>query len=1262
MLFHCHSVPFLLTPPRRWSLGFILLVLLLVFDPAVGLCNKQESEFRPPAMEIPDDYTIEMVAGPPLVKHPMLAAFDDRGRLFVAETDGANLRKEELLETRNRFIRMLEDTDGDGKFDKSTIFADNMVMPEGALWHDGALYVISAPYLWRLEDTDDDGVADKREKLVGKFDFNGNPNLTGPYLGPCGRIYFTGGAFGYDLEDAGGRKLGASSAAGVFSCKADGTDLQIFGQGTINPVEVMFTPAGELFTTVAIFDNEGGRHDALMHWVDGCLSKQVWGKPLLPQTGHPLPAVCRWGQVAPAGLMRYRGTGLSEEYQNNIFACQFDTHQVMRVELERNGSSFLPTRDEPWITSNEIDFHPTDIFEDADGSLLMIDTGGWLYYGCPTSKIAKPNIYGAIYRLRQKGMKKIEDPRGNQLDWEEATSQEMAGWLDDPRPVVRDRAIDTLAHRGAAAVDALALVTAADQKRPSTTVQQRRNAVWALSRIGNDAARETLRSSLEDSDPTVRQAAVRSLGVLVDTPAVVKLCQLLRDDEPPVRRAAATALGKMSQENTETSSAIVTALLDGIAREDNDDYLMHAQTYALIQIGNSEATMAGLASENPRVQKAALIALNQMPNSPLSHEDVILLLDTADPLLRTTAIEVITQHQEWAQKIAEVVAKWLGDPNLDQENQALAKAVLTTFAGDPDIQPLMATALAEHATVKETKMLILDALAESNLEAMPDAFILPLRQLIAAEDAEALQRIVTSVAMKDTDKLDDSLRTIGQDDRYEDPLRVAALAIIARHGGMLDDNEFQLLVDQFDEEIIPLDRIRAATALATAGLNREQTLAVADLLGSVGPLELPVLLQRFERDSAPVVVNVDVQPAKAKPHRGVAAYQDEPQEHLAVWNSWDPITGKGFLYLRASDGAYSGLSLSPIEGAELRPYNINRFDRLMGDFVYNGLEDGGGEHQSFENNFTISGFKPELKYDIFYYGSAYPKPNARGAEVTLTGQNGPATKEIRGLRPENKHYEAGITHALFSGIAPKEDGTIDISWKSFRDDAEGNFGILNGLTIVAPADAAGRDPEIANRMLDGMSQSAALTSLQPERIEKLISRFSDPVVEKGTPLIEKLRVTNEDQAKHLAELMPHIGNGNPQRGKEVFFGNKAACHTCHRAHGKGGEVGPELTLIGRIRTDRDLAESIVYPSSTIANGYTTFSVITGSGRVMDGVIHRETSDSIHLRMADKPEEKIAREDIEEMIALPTSVMPKGLEKTITRSELSDLIAYLRTLK
>jgi putative heme-binding domain-containing protein len=410
------------------------------------------------------------------------------------------------------------------------------------------------------------------------------------------------------------------------------------------------------------------------------------------------------------------------------------------------------------------------------------------------------------------------------------------------------------------------------------------------------------------------------------------------------------------------------------------------------------------------------------------------------------------------------------------------------------------------------------------------------------------------------------------------------------------------------------------------------------------------------------VVNVDVQPEKAKSHRGVAGYLDEPQEHLATWNTWDPLSGEGSLYLRSSEGSYSGLSLSKIGGAELQPYNINRFDRLMGDFVYNGLPDGGGDHQSFENHFTLSGLKPDLRYDLIYYGSAYPKPNPRGAEVTVTTGEGPVTKEIRGLRPENKHYQEGITHAIFAGLTPHKDGTIDVSWKSFREDREGNFGIFNGLTIVAPAAERGRDATVGKRLIAGLNRSETLGSLSGDRLEKLVSRFPDEVVEAAAQLLVRSRVGNEEQVARLAELMQHIGKGNPERGHDIFFGNKAACHTCHRAHGKGREVGPELTLIGRIRTDRDLAESIVYPSSTIANGYTTFSVITGSGRVVDGVIGRETADAIHIRMAEKPEARIARDDIEEMVALPTSLMPQGLEKTITVSELSDLVAYLRTLK
>ena len=142
------------------SQSYLTLATVLLVS---SFCIAVESQFEPPPLTVPDGFTIELVAAPPLVKYPMMACFDERGRLFVAETLGKNLDKEGLLKARCRFIRMLEDTDQDGTFDKNTIFADDLVMPEGALWHRGSLYVLSSPYLWRFEDTNDDGVADDRD-------------------------------------------------------------------------------------------------------------------------------------------------------------------------------------------------------------------------------------------------------------------------------------------------------------------------------------------------------------------------------------------------------------------------------------------------------------------------------------------------------------------------------------------------------------------------------------------------------------------------------------------------------------------------------------------------------------------------------------------------------------------------------------------------------------------------------------------------------------------------------------------------------------------------------------------------------------------------------------------------------------------------------------------------------------------------------------------------------------------------------------------
>ena len=95
------------------------------------------------------------------------------------------------------------------------------------------------------------------------------------------------------------------------------------------------------------------------------------------------------------------------------------------------------------------DFHPTDVLEDADGSLLVIDTGGWFRIGCPTSQIAKPEIGGGIYRIRRADAPPVADPRGLEIDWDcVPPTPTLVDLLGDPRPAVAERAIDRLALRG----------------------------------------------------------------------------------------------------------------------------------------------------------------------------------------------------------------------------------------------------------------------------------------------------------------------------------------------------------------------------------------------------------------------------------------------------------------------------------------------------------------------------------------------------------------------------------------------------------------------------------------------------------------------------------------------------------------------------------------------------------------------------------------------------------------------------------------------
>src|SRR5215469_12257608 len=139
--------PVLATILRIWLCAGLTLQAAAVGDEPRPRQPSREVAGR---IRVPAGFIVEQVAAPPLVGHPMMACFDDRGRLFVAESAGVYLKAEQLLKERPHRIRLLEDTDGDGRFDRSTVFADRMTMPMGVLWYRGALYSASPPSLWQL--------------------------------------------------------------------------------------------------------------------------------------------------------------------------------------------------------------------------------------------------------------------------------------------------------------------------------------------------------------------------------------------------------------------------------------------------------------------------------------------------------------------------------------------------------------------------------------------------------------------------------------------------------------------------------------------------------------------------------------------------------------------------------------------------------------------------------------------------------------------------------------------------------------------------------------------------------------------------------------------------------------------------------------------------------------------------------------------------------------------------------------------------------
>ncbi|HEX4607157.1 MAG TPA: PVC-type heme-binding CxxCH protein, partial [Urbifossiella sp.] len=223
---------------------------------------------------LPDGFAIELAAGADVVPRPIVAAVDDKGRLYVCDSSGSNEKVADQLAKKPHRVLRLEDADGDGRYEKSTVFVANVMLPEGAMWLDGSLYVAAPPHILKFTDTDGDGRADKEEIWFDGKTLTGCANdLHGPYLGPDGWIYWCKGAFAkqeHTLGDLTQRKL-VTRAAHIFRARPDGSGLDaVMTGGMDNPVDVVFTPTGDcIFSCTFLQHPRDGKRDGLIHAVYG---------------------------------------------------------------------------------------------------------------------------------------------------------------------------------------------------------------------------------------------------------------------------------------------------------------------------------------------------------------------------------------------------------------------------------------------------------------------------------------------------------------------------------------------------------------------------------------------------------------------------------------------------------------------------------------------------------------------------------------------------------------------------------------------------------------------------------------------------------------------------------------------------------------------------------------------------------------------------------------------------------------------------------
>ncbi|MEM7232510.1 MAG: PVC-type heme-binding CxxCH protein [Planctomycetota bacterium] len=525
------------------------------------------------AFTLPSDLRVEVAASEPLIRDPVAFDWDGRGRLWVAEMHDYPLGVGATPTKRGRpggRVVVLRDLDGDGDYDRSTVFLDGISYPSAIkAWRDGVI-VTAIPDIFYAEDRDGDGYADHRETLYTGFAHGNEQHLANTL------------AWGLDswLHCANG------DSGGRIQSRRSGTSLNISGRDfRIRPDDGAIEAETGMTQFGRSRDEEGnwfGCNNPTPMYQFVLMDRYLKRNPHSKARGARQNVVGGGGRVYPTsvlqerfndlhmanrftsccGLSFYQDAVLPEAYRGNAFVSEPAHNLVHRMVLERNGVRFRGRRAKEdvkgeFLSSSDNWFRPTMIRCGPDGALwvadiyrMVIEHPQYFYTGNFKGLDTRAGSdRGRIYRIVPKNAKTRKIPRLGDRD-----QKSLASSLASSNPWIRDKAHELLVQRSPRESVPVLVSTLRDSK----SWRVRLHALCALGtlaeRVGDPATRlpsDLLLRSLSDESSVVRRHAVRISELFVragkGAEVLKKLGTLSADADANVRLQLAYSLGSFPE-------------------------------------------------------------------------------------------------------------------------------------------------------------------------------------------------------------------------------------------------------------------------------------------------------------------------------------------------------------------------------------------------------------------------------------------------------------------------------------------------------------------------------------------------------------------------------------------------------------------------------------------------------------------------------------------------------------------------------------------